>query len=430
MILASGLAYDTSTPFPGAAALLPCVGAALIIAAGRSGTSLVGRALSLRPVAFIGMISYSLYLWHWPLIVFQRMDGMLVKGLSPASTKVVSMAVSVVIAALSWRFVEQPFRGRSQRVSRAAVFRVAAATAGVLLILSGAILMTRGVPSRYPAEAVRVASYEDTGPATETEYRVGRCFLTSGNSFEDFRPEVCMKQDPRKLNDLLIGDSHAAQLWYGLSSVFTDINLLQATASGCKPTLFQHRGEVRCSRLMDFIFRDYLPAHRVHALLIAARWDKSDVFPIQQTLEWATDRGIEVVLFGPIVQYDSALPRLLAMSIQSRDPAIPDAHRVAYYQTLDDDLSHLAGAIRGVRYVSYFKLLCRDASCLEYAAPGIPLQSDYGHLTGSGSLLVAMRLHQSGTLDITTDDQTTAGAGHDDSAARLVMLNKSQHPSD
>ena len=102
---------------------------------------------------------------------------------------------------------------------------------------------------------------------------------------------------------------------------------------------------------------------------------------------------------GPIVQYDSALPRLLAMSIRSNDPTIPALHRVASYESLDADMSNLARSERGVRYVSYFKMLCPQNSCLEYAGNGIPLQSDYGHLTGVGSVLVATKLLESGALN-------------------------------
>lgn len=68
LIGAALLFYHTWTPFPGLAALPPCLGTAVIIAAGESGTHSVGRLLSLKPVVFIGLISYSLYLWHWPLM--------------------------------------------------------------------------------------------------------------------------------------------------------------------------------------------------------------------------------------------------------------------------------------------------------------------------------------------------------------------------
>jgi peptidoglycan/LPS O-acetylase OafA/YrhL len=401
LVLAAGVAFNSSTPFPGAAALLPCLGAALIIAAGKSGTSIAGRALSWRPVAFIGMISYSLYLWHWPLIVFQGANGLLVKGLTPNGTKIVLILVSIVIATLSWWLVEQPFRGRGFPLSRAAIFRLASVAAVVLLFLGAGILASGGMPSRYPAEAVKVASYlENTDTATDAEYRTGTCFLTSKNSYQDFNPAVCLQQDRRKPNDLLVGDSHAAQLWHGLASTFTDVNLMQATASGCKPTLDQsHSGEPKCSRLMNYVFSDYLPTHHVDLLIIAARWNHADLGPLQQTLEWANRSGIDVLLFGPIVQYDSALPRLLAMSIKANDPAIPALHRVAAYESLDGEMSKLAQSERDVRYVSYFKMLCRQSSCLEYAGNGVPLQSDYGHLTAVGSLLVATKLRESGILN-------------------------------
>jgi len=104
-------AYSSATPFPGIAALAPCAGAALIVAAGRSGSSLVGRVLSLKPVTFIGLISYSLYLWHWPIIVFQTMESPLMSGASVRAAKLISIFVSLAVATLSWKFVETPFRG-------------------------------------------------------------------------------------------------------------------------------------------------------------------------------------------------------------------------------------------------------------------------------------------------------------------------------
>src|SRR5580704_11212964 len=400
LILTAGLLFTPATPFPGVAALLPCVGAALVIAAGKSGASFVGRALSLRPVVFIGMISYSLYLWHWPLIVFQGSDGLLIRGCSPKVTKLVLLFASFALATLSWRFVEQPFRDR-RRLSRPVMFRLVSVAAAALLTAGISILATSGFPSRYPAEAVKVASFLlNTDAKTDAEYRVGTCFLTSKDAYKDFNPSVCLQQVADKHNDLLLGDSHAAQLWYGLSATFKDVSVMQATASGCKPTLDQSRSvETKCSRLMGHIFTDYLPRHHVDALIIAARWDAGDLEPLQKTLAWAHQRGIEVVLFGPIVQYDSALPRLLARSIESNDPSIPSLHRVAYYERLDAEMTHMAETVPGVRYVSYFKMLCRQSSCLEYADAGVPLQSDYGHLTDIGSLLVAAKLRDAGALD-------------------------------
>jgi peptidoglycan/LPS O-acetylase OafA/YrhL len=80
LILVPAIAYTSATPFPGLAAIPPCLGAALIIASGELGSSFVGRILSCRPVVFVGLISYSLYLWHWPILVFQDTNALFFPG--------------------------------------------------------------------------------------------------------------------------------------------------------------------------------------------------------------------------------------------------------------------------------------------------------------------------------------------------------------
>jgi peptidoglycan/LPS O-acetylase OafA/YrhL len=399
-ILAAAVLYDKTTPFPGLAAAVPCFGAALIIAAGRAGRSWVGDALSLRPVVFVGMISYSLYLWHWPMIVFQGASGMLVQGLSPKAAKLVVLAASFVVATLSWRFVEQPFRDGRKKFPRPRLFQIASASAVLLVVFGAAALATAGFPQRYPSEAVRVATFlENADPVTEAQYRVGTCFLTSRNVHAGFDESTCLKQVSGKRNELLIGDSHAAQLWYGLSTVFPDVNFMQATASGCKPTLEQALGaDARCRELMDFVLHDYLRDHRVDTVLIGARWESADLPRLEKTVLWLQGKGIHVALFGPVVQYDSALPRLLAISIQQHAPNLPADHRVEYYQKLDTEMAELARNTLHVPYISYFKLICGNGPCIEYASKGVPLQSDYGHFTGDGSVLVASRMRDTGAL--------------------------------
>jgi peptidoglycan/LPS O-acetylase OafA/YrhL len=396
MIIASAVFYQKTTPFPGLAAAVPCIGTALIIAAGRDGSSVVGTLLSFRPIVFIGMISYSLYLWHWPLIVFQGASGILAQGLSPKTTKLVVLGISFVVATLSWRFVEQPFRDR-KRLPRPRLFQIAAAAGTALVIFGTTAVVTRGFPSRYSAQAVRVASFlKNADATTEAQYRVGTCFLTSRNPQANFVTAECLKSDPARRNELLIGDSHAAQLWFGLSSVFKDINFMQATASGCKPSLEQPIGaDERCSHLMHYVIQDYLKTHPVESVLIAARWDSADLSRIQQTVSLLQQQGAKVILFGPVVQYDSALPRLLAISIQKNDPSLPAVHRVAYYEQLDQQMAQVARQL-GIQYISYFNLICHQRACLEYAAKDVPLQSDYGHLTGDGSVLIAHKIRATG----------------------------------
>ncbi len=246
-------------------------------------------------------------------------------------------------------------------------------------------------------EAVKVASF--LAYHSDSEYRVGTCFISSGYTFQNFAPAACLKQDAARKNYLLIGDSHAAQLWYGLSTIFPGVNVMQATASGCKPTLAQSStSEDRCRQLMDYIFTDYLPAHHVDALLIAGRWREDDLPRLAETMAWAKQRGLNVILFGPMLQYDAALPRLLATSITNNSPQTPYDHRVIQYVRPGSANVRSCGREVGRALHLLFKTLCGPASCVEFADDGVPLQADYGHLTKDGSVLLAQRLRQSQEL--------------------------------
>src|SRR5580698_3842238 len=114
LVLFAVFGFSRDTPLPLATATA-CVGTALIIHSSENGVSIVGRLLSWRPAVFIGLISYSLYLWHWPIMVFHRSDGFLFAQPS-VMAKLGLIAVSIGVAYLSWRFVEMPFRIRTKTI--------------------------------------------------------------------------------------------------------------------------------------------------------------------------------------------------------------------------------------------------------------------------------------------------------------------------
>lgn len=154
-ILVASFVYTEQTRFPGVTALLPCIGAALIIGASNDGTTTIGGFLASRSMVFIGLISYSLYLWHWPLLVFARhvaIDPLLL------NQRIILMLTSVVLAAVSWRFVETPFRKRTVLTSRPRIFAFAGITAAVLLLAGLSIQKMDGLPSRMPPQALRYAA--------------------------------------------------------------------------------------------------------------------------------------------------------------------------------------------------------------------------------------------------------------------------------
>ncbi len=154
----------------------------------------------------MGLISYSLYLWHWPLIVFQRVGQFIHTGAPPVADKAFVVVLTFGVAYLSWRFVERPFRRDNQRAN-AVLFGSSAAAVGLVCVLSLGVLATGGLPGRFSTEAVRLAGYLDHDSALDS--RNGLCFLHSRKRFEDFESDACLRRTPGRPTYLLIGDSHA-----------------------------------------------------------------------------------------------------------------------------------------------------------------------------------------------------------------------------
>lgn len=384
LMIGAAVVLIDSDNFPGAKTLVPTVGTALIIGAGLSGPTLVSKLLSLRPLVFVGLISYSLYLWHWPVMVFQRTDAWLVADGTRAAAATIT--VSLLLAVLSWRFVEQPFRSRS-RLPRPRLFRMAAIGGAGIACAAFAAVGTGGLPHRLSPQARSVAAVLAYDPAEQ--YRTGRCMISSGYSAADFEAS-CLRLSGTKPNYLLIGDSFAAHLWYGLDRVLSGANVMQATASGCRP--FVHADAAAwstCRKVMDRAFQNPNLLAGVDKLLIAARWHEADLPHLARTLDWARVRGIDVVLFGPMVEYERPVPRILAATGGRRLDL--DAQRRVSLAKLDKRLASLA-ADNGAQYLSLWSTMCRQPGCMAYDEAGQPLQFDYGHLTADGSVKLVQLL--------------------------------------
>jgi len=371
---------------------LASIGAALVIASSERETSVAGRLLSLRPFVVVGLISYSLYLWHWPLIVFQRTDGVLFAHTSGLMGKLMLIVVALYTAWLSWKFIEMPFRSRARESSRVAVFGTAAAAMVASVALCALVLLEGGAPFRFPERVVSIAAYLGYDPSVA--FRSGRCYLATNRQRLDL--DTCLTLDPKRPNHLLVGDSHAAHLWLGLSRAMPEINLMQATASACRPAieptaLLDTRA---CPRLMQFVFNDFLVNTRVGKVLLAAAWKDEDLPALSITLDALKQRGIDTTVLGPIVEYETALPRLLVDGIMRGDPAIAGSMRTPGIRERDRAMARLVAA-KGATYLSVYDVVCRDGGCDEFVDGDVPIQFDAGHLTARGSIEVGRRLKAS-----------------------------------
>ncbi len=403
LILAPSIRYTAATHFPGLAALPPCAGAALLLAAGETGGSLVGRLLSWRPAVFIGLISYSLYLWHWPIIIFLEENYIHLDNESPRPLKMAVLVASLIIGTLSWLFVERPFRTGRFRPGRRALFLVTGAAAALTAAVGVFMVASEGFSSRFPPEALEID--RNTNHDFNRAYRSTECFYEPRvSTFEQFNKAACLSEDPTRKHYLLVGDSHAAHLYPGLLAVFPEVNFSQATIAGCLPLLIQPP-EMRSEcdgKIWNYIYGEYLHQHHVDAILIAGRWNAADIPELGRTILWIKQQGIRVVLFGPIPGFDVPLPRLLTVSLRDRKPSIIDRHRRVEPVQTDIKLSVIAREQWKVRYISFLENLCATSvqmeseaplraisGCPVYAEPGVPLLFDSNHLTVDGSILYA-----------------------------------------
>lgn len=220
------LSFDAETAFPGLAAALPCLGAGLIIASGSLGQTLVSRALSTAPVVFVGKLSYSLYLWHWPVIslTYYTSDGEI-----SAVQGVLCLLASFALAYISWAWVEQPFRNRA-RVSRKAILVSSVSSFAVMGAVGFSLAASNGLPGRLPPDFFTRFDKQNLLHDRRDCHGVTPDRAAQG--------DVCLRGDTSaKPSFALVGDSHADAISPAVFAAAKDMGLAgyQYTNAGFRP---------------------------------------------------------------------------------------------------------------------------------------------------------------------------------------------------
>ncbi len=381
-LLISPVMISGAAAHPGLVTLLPCLATALLIHLGGTTPSVANRLLGLAPLAFCGLISYSLYLWHWPMIVFARYADW---AFTPPLL-IVGAALLFGLSILSWKYIETPFRDPASPFKRHAV-PILLSGLCLLVVSSSAVVAGHGWPMRFSPDVAAITSYYDYG--ARRDFREGSCFITTKyGTPRDFDRRTCLRLSADKPNYLLIGDSHGAHFWVGLSRVFPKINLLQATASGCKP-LIGTQGLRYCVDLMHEVLIDFLPHAKLDGVIFAAAWEAPDLALLKSTLAYTQAYVPNVIVFGDIPSHKVDLPNLLGRSLVEHRPELVIENQWSYPFDIDQEYEPLLGP---ANYVSLSDLLCPQHRCIVYAGKDIPLQFDASHLTTEGSIFVAQKL--------------------------------------
>jgi peptidoglycan/LPS O-acetylase OafA/YrhL len=217
------LLFSEALAYPGYYAILPCVGTAAAIAAGEN--SLMSRALSLPPPVFIGKVSYSLYLWHWPFIVYYA-DYAGTRNFS-VPERVSLIAVAVAIAYLSYRFIEQPTRHRRDHPRRHVAYGATIAAAAACLSLL--VVFSQGFPGRLPVDIRPLGNYDNMS-ALSCPQRIALSGLG--------KTPICVLGAPWETaskHALLWGDSHARHLAPLLDLPAREQDIAVVFLRGCPP---------------------------------------------------------------------------------------------------------------------------------------------------------------------------------------------------
>ena len=392
-ISASLFVFDSSTSFPGWAALAPVFGSVLLISSPDAWPN--RSALSFRLARWIGWISYPLYLWHWPVLYFVTNYGWLSKY-GDTTSRAIAMAISVLLSVGTYALIEKPIRfGRLRHHAMVplALCMCAAAIAGVIISAND------GFPYRDQSQYAEIAKLAGKYPATE--WRDHECFLGADEGAAKFSP-AC-SAGPAKPNIYLWGDSYAAALYPGFKSLaqHAHFGLSQYTASACPPYIGLDVPDRPYCRAINAGSIERISNTKPDIIVIAANWSYqavSSIYSIERlpsTVAKLREIGVKhIVIVGPTPQWKKPLPSLLEQCSAS-------VHTIGGNQfsqcgladgtaELDKQMKAMARSL-GVSYVSLYDILCNEDGCLALIRESSVSSYDIGHLTPAAATYAVTR---------------------------------------
>jgi peptidoglycan/LPS O-acetylase OafA/YrhL len=377
----------TAKAFPGVAALPACIGSALIIWSGECAPTLPTRLLGIRPAVLIGRWSYSIYLYHWPLLFFVcraipegKFNGYIV------------LAATFALAAATYRYIEQPAR----RIrSLAHTLRLAAASLTIAAAGTAFVSLSGGLSWRADAQLARYLSFLEYDNARQ--FRSGTCYVDYLHTFASLDPS-CLAPSEKPIA-VIWGDSGAAQYASELEKAAGDrgFSLRQATTSACPPALDLDIADRPFCRDFNSRTFDRIGALRPAVVILGAAWspqyqatlwDHVDV-----TISRLEDAGLKVVVlgFGPI--YKSRVPQILADRYKENNLSVLSDDDLLRSWTLqeDDKFKMIVSKHPATAYISIIRTVCPNDQC-PLLTGGAPVHFDMFHVTEPGSKLFVLQL--------------------------------------
>jgi peptidoglycan/LPS O-acetylase OafA/YrhL len=401
-ILYSIFAFDKNTPFPSFYALIPTLGAALIILHATQKTITGRYILGNRLAVLIGLISYSAYLWHQPLFAFARYDS--ANGLTWWQLCALAV-VAFVLGYFTWKYVEAPFRNKTA-VSRVQIFSMATVASSLFLAAGLAGHMTGGFVQRMDPAAVAYLNkfdlrfpnwsyYKSNGWAENFRiecdyYDVPKQWSGNSTQIPKAISPACFTRDPQKSHAVFLwGDSHAQQFYSGLKKNLPDSwQILQLASSGCRPNLVTGDDIKNYCLHSNFHALKTITDTKPDVVLIGQE-QGHDLKHMQQIASALKALGVKKVLFaGPTPHWQKGgLPTLIATRFWGNVPDHTFYGLNMKVQILDQQFKATFPKDPQAQYVSLFDHFCNDKGCQTVVDGSVDKVTtyDYGHLAAIAS---------------------------------------------
>jgi len=365
-IALSLILISEASAFPGWWALLPTVGATLLLFSGPNAW-INQHILSSRVMVWFGLISFPLYLWHWPLLAFANV----INGKPSFSLRLALVFVSILLATLTYYLVEKPLRfGVSSSKARKKVVWVLTFVMGITAYMGYAAFIRDGIPiqrmlfrSSNPVLNEILTYKFETGPA----WQMGECFLTEQQQAYEF--QVCgANLDPKKPTIFLWGDSHAAHLYPGFKKVYGgQYNLVHRSASACPPILSLDKSiRPQCKAINQSTFA-LIKKLRPEVVMLVGNWRDNPWSDLTSTIGALKDVGVPSVdVVGPVPVWENNLPKQVFLYCKANTPCeVPKYLKmglIADVFDLDEAMRQFSGR-QNVKYLSPIRALCKEGAC-------------------------------------------------------------------
>jgi peptidoglycan/LPS O-acetylase OafA/YrhL len=387
--------------FPGWHALGPVLGTGLLIYAGGSGLTVVNSLLSVKPVVFIGLISYSLYLWHWPVLVFMNY----LNGIEPLGMlALVGILVSIVLAVFSYCYVETPFRVNRMALNFKWLTIFTVSSSILLIILSSAILLTNGAPRRFNDDV----AFLDSEIATDIKFSSCESIgLMNGKPNPN-----CMigAKVPEKISVVIWGDSHALALAPAFDIAFKErgISALLVFDSACMPLLnLINEFNSSCHINNEKTFNYLASNKKIKLTILAATWisysEKNGfysvksingdygnelVFPqaFDKTIAELDRKSKDIWVIGQIPWAPDHL-RDLALRLAFNNPMPKETGTAEVIDRLNVFNNTVLKNRNNITFSNPTEVLCPNRSCV-YLYEGKPIYRDASHLSLYGAIYI------------------------------------------